>query len=378
MEVVVERIVAGGLGIGRTRDGVVLVAGGLPGERVRLGQVLRRGGAAVARAEEILEPHAARVASDCPFFPACGGCDLRHAAYELELEMKRGIVADAIRRIGKIEASVAPVKPSPRVAGYRNHVKFRAAAGRLGFCVAGSAEVVDVETCLLARPEIAEVYAAIRRRGTRAEVVTIRTDGESTHAVESVRGRSAPDPPPLAMPLAGRRFRTSWRSFFQVNLDVAEVLVERVRDLAGGGGLLLDAYAGVGVFAAALADRFDRVVALEISSPAVDDARTNLADLAAVVRRWDAGRGLPLGEIGGTPDVAIVDPPREGLAPATVRDLLRLRPRRIVYVSCDPATLARDIGRLAAGYRLAGTVEPIDMFPRTAHVECLACLDAAV
>lgn len=381
MEVRIERLVAGGAGLARTPEGVVLVRGGLPGERVAIGPVERRRGAGFAVALDVLEANPERIHPDCPLFApeggGCGGCDLRHASYALELEAKRGIVRDALRRLGGLDADIAEVAPSPRVDAYRNRVKLRAGRdGAIGLLAAASNRLIDVETCLLLRPEIAAAYADLRRRGTDADVVTIRSDGARALVREDRRGRRAPLPPPLEMPLAGRRFRTSWMSFFQVNFEAAEVLVGRVRAAAGAGDLLVDAYAGVGVFALALHDRFRRSVALEVSRHAVEDAAANGAGSAGFeVVRADADAGLP--DLGGVPDAVVLDPPRRGLGAGLVRDLLRLRPPRLVYVSCAPPTFARDLGRfVAGGYRLAGPVEPIDLFPRTAHVEVIAALSA--
>lgn len=371
VEVRIEKVVEGGAGLARTSEGVVLVPLALPGERVRLESIERRGGVARARLAEILEAHPRRVPPGCPIFGTCGGCDLRHAAYDLELELKRETVRETLARVGGVAAEVAPVLAAPRPGAYRNHAKLHVShdRSRIGFHAAETSRVIDVPACPLLRPEVAAAYAGLRARGTDADVMTIRTDLERTIVREDRPGRRAPLPEPLQMPLGGRRFRTSWMSFFQVHFEVAETLAARVRDLAGEGDLLLDAYAGVGVFALLLAPRFRRAAALEVSRHAVEDARANGAETI----RHDAALGLP--DLGGRPDAVVLDPPRTGLTPPLLRDLLALRVPRLVYVSCAVPTLARDLAALlAGGYRLEGPVEPLDMFPRTAHVECVAAL----
>ena len=296
--------------------------------------------------------------------------------YAETLADKRRFVAEAFRRRG-VDADVAEVVPSPRIHGARARVKLRVGAGgRLGFFRPGTHEFVAVPLHDLVRPELVAAAAEIETAGGARGEFEIRSDGTrcvvsadlacSGPADLAVKGRRVRGNPTLTVD----GLRVSPGSFYQVNLELNVLLVARVdellRDLAPAG--LLDLYGGIGNLSAAAARRGTPLTLVESSADAVADARHNLARTQARVVKDNADKT----EAGAhMADVILLDPPRAG-APGVLRELTLTRPRAIVYVSCDPVTLARDVTSIA-GYRLE-RVETWDMFPGTTHVETLAWL----
>ena len=371
----------------------VFVFGGIPGEEVVAEVVRERRNHVAARVVEVLEPSVHRVDAPCVYFGECVGCQWQHVAYERQLELKRETVIDALERVGGLSGvRVEPTLASPRQFGYRNHARFtvsrRAGAGagsgegRLGFVNRETRRHVDVEQCLLMAPRINEMLAALQGRAGETTQLTIRT-GVNTASWMLQPLLQDPDVPyESGQPhyeerLGGRTFRIASPSFFQVNTAQAERLAGLVREELAltGKETLVDAYAGVGVFAALLADGAARVVAIEESAAAVEDAKRNAEGIANVefrVAKTEDALALLAAE---TPiDAVVLDPPRAGCQPDALRALIAAAPRRVVYVSCDPETLARDLRVLTDGGFRVERVQPVDMFPQTRHVECVATL----
>lgn len=341
----ITAVAYGGDGIARHEGRVVFVPYTIPGEKVRVRPVKSRRQWVRAEAVEILEPSPDRVVPPCTWFTRCGGCAYQHIAYARQLAIKAAQVAEALRRIGKISSPpVEPMLPSPRDYAYRNRITVHVEPPAIGFRGTDPREVVDITRCLLAEDAI---NAALAR----------------------LRGKKHPRPGPATL-----RADPGGRGFRQVNDGAAEVLASLVSDLAGSGGTLVDAYCGGGFFAKRLRGQFTRVVGLDWDARSIDAAKHD-AQPHEDYRAGDAAELLPhaLGEPSST--VVLLDPPAQGLAPAVIETLLAARPFRVVYVSCDPATLARDVSRLAAGYALTRAI-PVDMFPQTASIET-ACLLAA-
>ena len=371
----------------------VFVFGGIPGEEVVAEVVRERRNHVAARVVEVLEPSVHRVDAPCGYFGECVGCQWQHVGYERQLELKREAVIDALERVGGLSGvRVEPTLASPRQFGYRNHARFtvsrRAGAGagggdgRLGFVNRETRRHVDVEQCLLMAPRINEMLAALQGRAGETTQLTIRT-GVNTGSWMLQPLLQDPDVPyESGQPhyeerLGGRTFRIASPSFFQVNTAQAERLAGLVREELAltGKETLVDAYAGVGVFAALLADGAARVVAIEESAAAVEDAKRNAEGIANVefrVAKTEDALALLAAE---TPiDAVVLDPPRAGCQPDALRALIAAAPRRVVYVSCDPETLARDLRVLTDGGFRVERVQPVDMFPQTRHVECVATL----
>jgi len=337
----------GGAGLARHEGRVVFVPFTLPGEsvRARVDKVSR--GWAKARVLAILAPSPDRVEPPCPLFTRCGGCAYQHIAYPRQLEIKTRQVAEALRRIGKFpDPPVEPARPSPHEYHYRNRITVHVVPPRIGFRGTDPREMVDVGECLLAEDKVNAALTALRSKK-----------------------RLRPGPATLRSGPAGTGFR-------QVNDAAAEVLAAVVAELAGDGDVLVDAYCGAGFFAKKLCGPFSRVVGLDWDERSIDTARTD----AGPSEEYHAGDAaeLLLGILGGAPGaVVLVDPPAQGLAEEVLATLLSARPPRIVYVSCDPATLARDLGKLREGYDLQRAV-PVDMFSQTASIETVCRLELQV
>lgn len=408
LELEVTQMAHGGEALGRAPDGrVVFVGYALPGERVRvrLTEAHKRWARGVA--EAVLHPSPDRVEPPCPHFgpAACGGCQWQHAAYEAQLRYKTEIVREQLRRLGKLDdAAVEPCLGMDEPWHYRNHVQLHVdEAGRLGFVRADGQGVEPIQTCLIMNAAVHELFhqfeadfPALRRVALRGStrtgdrMVILETEEDEPPEVEVdfpvsvvlVLGDGTPvtlvGSPYIYEEVAGRRWRISATSFFQVNTEMADRLVALVREAAAplyGIETVIDAYAGVGTLGISLAPEAGHVILVEANPVAVEDARANAADCDNVSWIEGATEEVLPGWDGPHPDLVVLDPPRAGCAPAVLEALVTLRPRKVIYVSCDPATLARDLGRLVrAGFRL-GRVQPLDMFPQTYHVECVAVLE---
>lgn len=386
----IDDVAHGGEALGRLDGKVVFVAGAMPGELVEVEIVADEERWARAELRRVLEPAAARRDPPCRHFGACGGCDWQFADYEAQLDWKRRVVAGQLRHLGGLDVPVAATVPSPLPFGYRNRMDFSVRAGRPALLRRRSGKRVIVEECLLLQENLAELFERLGPlRGVHRVVLrgSPRT-GERLVAVHGpvppqaaswgtsvvAVGRRRVDPihgrPWYHEVVAGVRFRVSATSFFQVNTAGADLLVELV-DAAcdvGPDDTLVDAYAGVGLFAATVGRRAGRVLAVEAARSSVADLRENAPDVEVV--RGEVERALL--RLGEPWDVVIADPPRSGLGVHGVEAVCEGRPRTIVYVSCDPAALARDAAMLVErGYELEG-VTPLDLFPQTHHVESVA------
>jgi len=407
LEVQLSVMAHGGSALGRHEGRVIFVPYTIPGERVRVEIVESHTRWARARLLEVLEPSPQRVEPPCPYFgpDGCGGCHFQHIAYEAQAEYKQQVVADQLARLGglrdvRVEDTIGAAEPW----GYRNHVRFSIGPdGRLGFLAADSHRVVSVDQCLLTDPLLDELWAALDMEwpqlcrlslrcgsatGDRMAVfeldhyedfdievdfpvscVLLLADGEAVVLMGNAY---------LTERVAGRDYRISAGSFFQVNTAGAEALVALVTEYLApkGGETLLDLYCGVGLFGLALAGRVGRVVGIEAAGSAAADFRYNARDLAHVDLLAGKVECL-LPTLEEPVDLVVLDPPRSGAGKRVVDEIARLRPRRVVYVSCDPATLARDARYLTeAGFRLA-KVQPLDLFPQTYHIESLALFESA-
>ena len=359
---------------------VVFAAGGIPGEEAVV--VARRGrrrfytGSVV----ELIRESPNRVEPRCPHFGVCSGCQWQHIDYPFQLELKRGMVERQMReRGGFSDPPVLATLPSLEPWHYRNHARFTEdGEGRLGFVRKDSRDFIPIDQCHIMHPWINETLASLQGRCPGANQVAMRYGVNTGSWLIQPKLKDVDIPtgqPYYEEELLGRRFRISSPSFFQVNTPQAERLFGVVEDglRLDGGGLVVDVFAGVGTFAALLSPLVGRVIAVEESSAAEKDAAVNIEGLSNI--EWVKGRAEDaLAALADVPDAAILDPPRTGCHRRTLDALLRLAPRRIAYVSCDPFTLARDLRVLCdGGYRLAA-VRPVDMFPHTYHVECVATL----
>jgi 23S rRNA (uracil1939-C5)-methyltransferase len=431
LELDIDSLAYGGRGVAR-RDGyVVFVSGALPGDRVRAEITKPKRSFAEARTVEVLTPSPQRVPDRCDHGgEPCPGAPWQGLDYERQLAEKQTQVADALKRIGGLEGfELEPIEPALERWRYRNKLEysFGERDGRLvlGFHARGRwDEVVDAEDCLLAseannaaRNEIRSWartaglsgYDQRAHRGTLRNLVVRegrRTGELQTRLVTSAE--SIPQPPVdlhtvverpgggtegptgalgaelLRERLCGLDLEISHRAFFQTNTEMAEVLYGIAAEMAGldGGGLVFDLFCGIGTLGLSLARDAGQVWGVEIVPEAVADAERN-AELNGIANARfvasDARTGIrPLIEQAGRPDLVVVDPPRAGLSQKIVRRVIECDAPRIVYVSCNPTTLAPNAAQLEqAGYRLR-RVKPVDMFPQTPHIECVALLEKDV
>ncbi|HEY9402205.1 MAG TPA: class I SAM-dependent RNA methyltransferase [Pyrinomonadaceae bacterium] len=385
VEVEIERIVPGGAGLGHADGYTFFVQLAAPGDRVRARVERVRGKVAFASVSEIIKPSPVRIEPPCPYFGRCGGCDFQQLTYEAQLEAKVEIIRDCLRRIARSDPPVEiSIEPSPAVWRYRSRARWQHDPVRqfLGYYELASHRVCDVAECPVVLPEVQAKLSHLRATLAAGEI----NETEEFQAVAGDDGVSLL--PPLAADdarerfrhLAGERYRFNAECFFQINHALLEpLLAEALKDATGDEAI--DLYCGVGLFTLPLARRFRRVTAVEGNAAATEFARLNLADAeltnasvhTARVGEWLAGHAHGLAPI----DFLLLDPPRAGAEPEALASLITLRPRRIAYVSCDPATLARDLRALFdAGYAL-DSVRAFDMFPQTHHVETVVHLSAS-
>ena len=394
-------LVYGGDAFGRLPDGrAVFVPFALPGELVRVRLVEQKRGHARAELLEVLEPSPDRITPRCSHYTVCGGCHYQHLSYPAQLAAKTAILAEQLRRLGGlVEIPIQPAVPSPQPWNYRNHIQFHLTAeGRLGFQRAGSERVVPIQECHLPEPLINQVWPQIELEPLPGvERLSLRTgaDDELLLVFES----SDPEPfefsveelpvsavhlgpggtlvlagsDSLVIEVLGRPFQVSAGSFFQVNTPQAEAMLRHVLELVGAGPFqtLLDVYCGVGLFSAFLAPRASRLVGIELSPSACADFAANLDEFEHV-ELYEADAETVLGSVDFHPDLILVDPPRAGLGQAALDGLLAQQAPRLVYISCDPATLARDSKRLVAGGYHLVSLTPFDLFPQTYHIESIS------
>jgi 23S rRNA (uracil1939-C5)-methyltransferase len=362
----------------------VFVDYGLPGEKVVAELDSERADALYGRVVEVLSADADRVDPPCEYFGECGGCQWQHVAYERQLEFKRLLVARELERAGFWAPPVSAALGAAEPWGYRNHVRFTAKPrGEIGFVRRGTHRFLRVDRCLIADPWVNEAIPKLQgqagglhqvaiRRGVRTGELLIHPD-LSTLGTDIPSGQKH-----YHEEVLGHRFRISGASFFQTNTPQAERLVCLVRERLEPAAqeTLCDAYAGVGTFAVVFASLVRRVVAIEESSAAVDDAMINIEGSPNVqYYRGKVEEVLPA--VDEPLDALVLDPPRAGVHPAALAAVLRKAPGRIAYVSCDPSTLARDLRLLADGGYQLSDVTPVDMFPQTHHIECVASLRRA-
>ena len=401
LEIRLSSLVYGGDALGRLPDGrAVFVPYALHGELVRVRPVEEKRGHMRAELVEVLDPAPCRAVPRCPHYTICGGCHYQHLDYPAQLVAKTGILSEQLRRIGGLTTvPIHPAVASPQPWNYRNQVQFHLTPeGKLGFQRAGSERVVPILECHLPEAAINQVWPQIDLEPLPGlERISLRagSDGELLLALESS------DPQPLEfsveelpvsavhlgpggtlvlagsesiwLEVLGRSFRVSAASFFQVNTPQAEAMVRHVLQLVGSEPLntVLDVYCGVGLFSAFLAPLARRLVGIELAPSACEDFAVNLDEFDHV-ELYEAEAEAVLSSVAFQPDLILVDPPRAGLDRAALDGLLAQKAPRLIYISCDPATLGRDARRLvAAGYRLV-QVTPFDLFPQTYHIESIS------
>ena len=394
--------VHGGYALARPEGmGVLFVRWALPGEIVSVRLVERKREYAFAEAVEILSPSPRRVVPPCEVFGECGGCQLQHADYPYQLEMKREILREAFRRIGKTD--VAPeIAPPFEPFGYRYRGRFRVNGEQVGFHAERSHRLVPISRCPLMIDAINAVLPGLRGLGRFAKVseVQVASDGVRVSAsfpgvpfgkgmVEHLAGRTGGvlsgarfedrswGEERIPLPLDGISYYVSPGGFFQANWRMNQAMVRRIGAILGElgvseGARLLDLYAGAGNFALPLAAKVREVVAVEGEARSFRELRGNIRENALGNIRIVRSSVEAFRPEGGF-DALVLDPPRSGLSERSLSRVREIAAGNVFYVSCNPSTLARDVRSLSDRYNLA-SLEMHDFFPNTHHVEALAVL----
>ena len=456
IDVKIEKLIYGGEGLAHHEGSTVFVPFVLPSERVTAEPIEQKKKFVRARLAQLLEPSSERVTAACPHFGVCGGCDYQHITYEAQLRYKTGILRETLRRIGKIDWTGEIMMHGSPAWHHRNRAqwKVRPLGGRsadegatstgtalgIGYFRANSTSLCAVNDCPILSPVLLKTLRALRdalagghlprelreieafatdndaEGGPQRVLLTLTFAGFPSRAAEraeAMRGIIPElgsllfhDPGRDQMELFGpgfieyrvgeRKYRVGHFSFFQVNRFLAQELAREASEDETGGELALDLFAGVGLFALPLAERFKHVVAVESNPAAARDLEANCRRAGTAPPETGASatsRALTgdvngsgaieirtadvedfLQKFKGTPDLVIVDPPRAGLTPAIVRLLAEIAPQRIRYVSCEPPTLARDLRPLLDGGYEISAVHLFDLFPQTFHMETIVRL----
>jgi 23S rRNA (uracil1939-C5)-methyltransferase len=421
--ITIEKLVDGGAGLGRWEGRAVFVPGACPGEtaRVRIASVKK--GYAEARLETVLTPSPDRIPPPCPVFGKCGGCQWQQLAYPAQVRAKVEILREDLRRIGKLpDPNILPPRPAPGPYEYRTRIQLKTdlttEEPRIGFFAGTSHRIVPIEACPIAAPPLNRALAALRNllgdpetrpssltdvhlnlaRATGEVQVRYFAEDEPQDRIERIfTGIEAAVPKVVSQVYSsrtGRRwvrgcdyltdrygeipFRISDRSFAQVHWELIPPLIETVRTFAEltGNESVLELHCGIGTFGIFLAREAAELIGFDENDVAVQDANYNARRLGLTIGRFEAKpveRAVrTLIEEGKKFDRVILDPPREGMDRKTLESLIRLQPSRIVYVSCDPATLARDLKILTDDGFRPGRIQPVDLFPQTYHLETVA------
>lgn len=412
-EVTIERILPGGVGLAHGSGKTVLVPLAAPGDTLRVSEDRVKGNVVHASIVEIINPSPVRISPPCPYFGSCGGCDFQQLNYEAQLAAKVEIIRDCLRRIGRLDPpELIPITSSASEFHYRARAEWQydAVRQRLGYYERGSRTVCDVAECAVLTPALQQAFESLRelmRNGSLPEEVRsfdLASGDEGVSISPSIDGTGVKE---VSRVIAGERYYFSADGFFQVNLEILETLIEAaiskcgnptVREGSSNHGLTkksrdisptvnegslrtaLDLYCGAGLFTIPIARRFAKVIGVESNPIAIAHARRNL-DIAglknttieeAPVREWMRANASTTENV----DFVLLDPPRTGADTEVINGILNIKPRHITYVSCDPATLARDLRKLiAGGYELID-IQAFDMFPQTHHVETVARLDS--
>jgi 23S rRNA (uracil1939-C5)-methyltransferase len=383
-DVRIERLASGGEGVGRLADGLtIFVPQSAPGDLVSVYVTERRRRHARGEIARLLESGSARVSPPCPVFGRCGGCAWQHVDYAQQLVSKQTILRDAMQRIGRIRLAELPtIVASPSAYAYRGRTRLLERDGAVGYRERGSHALCALRACPILMPELdrrlgvlADEVAASVQPGEREWELALGRPGD-VRATSLASGQAPSPADRIALEVGIDTLELSPGTFAQGNSMLLDTLHQAVCSRVGEGDSLLELFAGAGFFSLALARCFAHVQLVESDAGAVEDLRANLSRaglMNVVVTPLCAEVAIP-DRIERVPDVVLLDPPRAGLDQAVLRCLAALDPDRIVYLSCDPATLARDVARLLPHGFVLRSLEGFDLFPQTPHVEALAVL----
>jgi 23S rRNA (uracil1939-C5)-methyltransferase len=381
-EVEIERLLPGGVGLAHAEGLTLFVSLAAPGDLVRVKTDRVQGTVGFATIVEVLKPSAVRVEPPCPYFGRCGGCDFQQLTYEAQLQAKVEMIRDCLHRIAKLEVGDIPITPSVNEWHYRSRATWQLDSDvrLLGYFERGTNRICDVEYCAVLAPQLQQTLEKVRT------YVATKTSRQPRH-IDAVLGDEGLSVSPaiagftarvISRHIADENYYFSADTFFQINHEMLEPLIAAAMgDVTGQKAI--DLYCGVGLFTLPMARRFARVTGVEANARAAEFARRNVAaakleniEIANLgVADWlKHSRSFEVLEF------LLLDPPRVGCENAVIAGILAMRPRRIAYVSCDPATLARDLKKLIAENYTLDSVAAFDMFPQTHHAETVARLTA--
>lgn len=402
VEVTIERILPGGFGLAHAEDRTVMVALAAPGDRLRVQIERVKGNVAFASIVQIIEPSSDRVEPPCPYFGRCGGCDFQQLRYEAQLNAKIAIIKDCLHRIAKLESTPEfQIIAAPNQWHYRSRTQWQydGEQQRLGYFEGGSRRVCDVAECAVLTPDLQQTLEYLRSAMQEGMLPSVVRDFRAVAGDQDVSIAPAKEGVrDVARTIHGETYHLNAKSFFQTNAELLPQLIDMaLKDARGKQAIEL--YSGVGLFTLPLARRFKQVTGVEDDREAVHFARHSLKQAGLVnaeiantsVRGWleenlqyAAGHGAldqrqsvanctkaaALQNV----DLLLLDPPRTGAESRVIAGILQIKPKRICYVSCDPATLARDLKKLIAGGYSLDSLAAFDMFPQTHHVETVVHL----
>lgn len=381
----IESLTNLGQGVARVNDWVVFVPFSLPGETVRARVYRNAANYSEADLMEVISPSPDRVEPRCSLFGECGGCQYQNLAYEKQLEWKQQQVAELLERMAGIDFPVDPVHPSPLTYWYRSKITphFQrprdGTMGNIGFLLYGRRQqVIDVEECPIASETINRKLPEIRAEVTSR--ASAYRKGATLLLRDSIDGYVCTDPTEMCEQMVGDlRFSFHAGEFFQNNPHILPAFADHVKNEARIEGVdyLVDAYCGSGLFCLSAASEFNEVVGIEISESSIDWAHRNAEQNGIENCRFVQGDATDIfAEVEFNPSrtAVVIDPPRKGSSPEFLAQLLEFGPRRVVYVSCNPATQIRDLEQVKAAYEIR-RIQPFDLFPQTRHLECVVTLE---
>lgn len=412
MNVKIEKLVYGGEGLAHSEGQTVFVPFVLPGEVVAVRPTERKKKFVRGQLQHLITPSPERAVPECPHFAACGGCHYQHMGYAQQLAAKQQILRETLGRLGRVQWGGAITAHASPPFGYRNRAqwKVRPLGERMaiGYFRSSSAALLPVEQCPIVSPRLQGALAALRGLlsddrlpATLREIEVFADERDEKLLVNASCTEFSGSPESLAAELreglggaeslllhessrdrfelfgpghityraAEAEFRVGHLSFFQVNRHLVDEMAQTVAGMAEGASAL-DLFAGVGLFSVPLAARCGQVIAVEGNEAAARDLQVNLEALGSKAQAVCADAERYLAGVTEAPELVVLDPPRAGVAPAALQHLLRLRPARLLYLSCDPATLARDLATLTSAYEIS-EMHLFDVFPQTYHIETL-------
>lgn len=397
----IRSLVNEGYGFSRLPDGrAVFVPFVMPGEKVAIQYIQEKANHIFAEAIEIINPHPSRITPRCPHFGLCGGCHFQHIPYHLQHQYKQEIFAETLQRLGGLDIPPLAMKPHPAEAwNYRNAIQFKLSpAGKPAYADWSSNDLFEFSVCHLPMQAIDRTWREVQIEHDGIQRIELRQNenddlmmvlhgpyqdmpdiiAETTSSIVHMDGRDAVvlvGDDHLLMHVRNQEFRVSAGSFFQTNSLVVEQLVDLIEELVGvlKPESIMDIYCGVGLFSAFLADKVSHITAIESSPSACEDFAYNL-DRFDHIALYQGGAEHILPHLEERVDCAIVDPPRGGMHRDALQSLIRLQPGALIYVSCNPASLARDLKDLNQADYILKSCTLLDMFPQTHHIESVNLL----